>query len=828
VRAFDTRPAAREQVHSLGGEFIEVTGVQLEEGTGGYAKEMSKEFIEAEMALFAKQCKEVDIVITTALIPGKKAPTLITREMVESMKPGSVIVDLAAEMGGNVETTVPGEVAYHKGVTCIGYTDLPSRLSSVSSTLYANNITKFLLSMGQKGEFVYDLNDEVVRSSTILHDGVLVWPPPSIPHPTPKEKPAVVPSAEAKKLATLPPDPYRTTLRSATLITAGLSALLAIGAVSPGIAFTNMVTIFSLAGVIGYQVVWGVTPALHAPLMSVTNAISGMIIVSGLVLLGHSLPFSIPATVAATSVFFSAINIFGGFLVTKRMLDMFKRPTDLPEHNRLYAIPGVVFGLGYLAAISLGMNVADVNHMAYLASSICCIMSLGGLSHQSTARFGNAMGILGVSIGVLATLGSLPFASSSVLTQIAVASAFGGLIGLRVARRVSPTQLPQLVAAFHSFVGLAAVLSSFASYMVEYGHLAADPSSTIQQIAIFLGTFIGGITFTGSLVAFGKLQGSISGRALNLPGKNMLNVMMSGATFAALGFYMTNPTLAVGLACLGASTILSGALGAHVTASVGGADVPVMITLLNSWSGWALCAEGFMLNNNILTVVGALVGFSGGILSYIMCKAMNRSLVNVIFGGIGSTASQKKAGEVERIHTEINIENAVEMITGAKSIIIVPGYGMAVANAQYAVADMVKQLISKGIKVRFAIHPVAGRLPGHLNILLAEAGVDYEIVHEMDEINDEFAETDLTLVIGANDTINSAAIEDPSSPIAGMPVLKVWESKQVVVLKRTMGSGYAEVDNPVFYKQNSSMLLGDAKSTCDQLKAHIFTHFESD
>jgi NAD(P) transhydrogenase len=826
VRAFDTRPAAREQVQSLGAEFLEVTGLKLEEGTGGYAKEMSKEFIEAEMALFAKQCKEVDIIITTALIPGKKAPTLITREMVESMKPGSVIVDLAAEMGGNVETTKPGEVYNHNGVICIGYTDLPSRLATTSSTLYANNITKFLLSMGHENKFRIDLNDEVVRGAIILQNGALLWPPPALPHVAPAAKPqetAKVPAAVQPPVV----DPYRMTLRNAAMITAGLSTLLALGAISPNVAFTNMVTIFSLAGIVGYQVVWGVTPALHSPLMSVTNAISGIIIVSGLVLMGGGLlPNSIPTTLAATSVFFSAINIFGGFLITQRMLDMFKRPNDPPEYNQLYAIPGIVFGAAYLAVLAsgyYGMNIADINQMAYLASSICCILSLGGLSHQTTARFGNAMGILGVSIGILATLGSLNVAPA-VYGQIALATGLGGLIGARIARKMAITDLPQLVAAFHSFVGLAAVLSSFASYIVEFSHFATNPASVIQKLAIFFGTFIGGITFTGSLVAFGKLQGSLSSKPLNLPGKNLMNIVMTGASAAALGLYMYNPAMAVGLGCLGASAALSGALGAHLTASVGGADMPVMITVLNSYSGWALCAEGFMLGNNLLTVIGALVGFSGGILSYIMCRAMNRSLLNVIFGGYG-TAALKRSAAVGT-HTEVTIDNVVDMITSAKSIIIVPGYGLAVAKAQYAVADMVKQLTSKGIKVRFAIHPVAGRMPGQLNVLLAEAGVPYDIVYEMDEINEEFPNTDLTLVIGANDTINSAAVEDPNSPIAGMPVLHVWKSKQVVIMKRTMGSGYADIDNPVFYKPNTAMLLGDAKTTCDQLKARVFAYYE--
>jgi NAD(P) transhydrogenase len=824
VRAFDTRPAAKEQVQSMGAEFLEVPGFNLEEGAGGYAKEMSKEFIEAEMALFARQCKEVDIIITTALIPGRKAPILITKEMVESMKPGSVLVDLAAETGGNVETTRPGEVYNHNGVICIGYTDLPSRLPGQSSTFYANNISKFLFSIGGKGVYNIDLNDEVTRGAIVLQNGKLLWPAPRPPPKEVEKKPATVTTAVVKPVA----DPWRDTLRSSAIITAGVTTLLALGIFSPGAQFTSMVTIFTLASVVGYQVVWGVTPALHSPLMSVTNAVSGIIVVSGLVLMsGGIFPETIPAGLAATSVFFSAINIFGGFLITRRLLDMFKRPTDPAEYNYLYGIPGVVFGAGYLLTLlsgAYGYNITNINEMAYLASSLCCILSLGGLSSQRTARFGNAMGILGVSIGVLATIGSMGY-SPAVYAQIALVAGLGGAIGSRIASKVAITELPQLIAAFHSFVGLAAVLSSTAAYMVEFTHLASDPSSVIKKLAMFFGTFIGGVTFTGSLIAFGKLNGNLSSKALNLPGKNVLNVAMSALSLGALGLFMGTPTLAVGMACLGAAAGLSGALGAHLTASVGGADMPVCITVLNSYSGWALCAEGFMLGNSLMTTVGALVGFSGAILSYIMCKAMNRSLVNVIFGGYGT--STKKSTAEKGVHTEVNVDQTVELITNAKSIIIVPGYGLAVAKAQYAVADMVKTLRDRGIKCRFGIHTVAGRLPGQLNVLLAEAGVPYDIVQEMEEINDDFPETDLTLVIGANDTINSAALEDPHSPIAGMPVLEVWKSKQVIIMKRSMGSGYADVDNPVFYKPNCSMLLGDAKATLDALKSHIQLYYES-
>jgi NAD(P) transhydrogenase len=824
VRCFDTRPAVKEQVASLGAEFVEVPGFSLEEGSGGYAKEMSKEFIDAEMALFAKQAKEVDIIITTALIPGKPAPKLITREMVESMKQGSVIVDLAAETGGNCEVTKPGELYKYNGVTIVGYTDLPSRLPTQASALYANNITKFLLSMGapiegqKEKQLKIDLSDEVVRGAMVLLQGKLMFPPPVVAKPPPP------PAKKKEEKQVIVTDPYQETLRNALMFTGGLAGLLGLG-IAADASFATMFTTMCLAGVVGYQVVWGVTPALHSPLMSVTNAVSGIIVAGGLLLMGGGImPATASQALATSAVLLASINISGGFLITQRMLDMFKRPTDAPEFNHLYAIPGAVFGLGYLAALSLGYGGPALIQMAYLASSVFCILALGGLSTQATARFGNAMGILGVSIGTVATIGALATGSGlslPLLGQMALTMGTGGAIGYAVSKRVALTELPQLVAAFHSFVGLAAVLESVAAYIQDYTHLDSG-----HLISIYLGTFIGGVTFTGSLIAFAKLQGLMQSKPWSLPGKNMINIGMAGASVVGFGAFLAAPSMTVGVGCLAAATALSSALGVHLTASIGGADMPVVITVLNSYSGWALCAEGFMLNNPLLTIVGALVGFSGGILSYIMCKAMNRSLPSVIFGGYGmvqNTGTKADRGK----HTETNIEQAVESLTSAKNVIIVPGYGLAVARAQYPIAELVKTLISKGVTVKFAIHPVAGRMPGQLNVLLAEAGIPYDIVFEMDEINEEFDSTDVALVIGANDTINSAALEDPNSIIAGMPVLHVWKAKQCIVMKRTMGAGYADIDNPVFYKENTSMLLGDAKKTCDELKSKILQHYES-
>lgn len=820
VRAFDTRAAVKEQVQSMGAEFLELNVKEEGEGQGGYAKEMSKEFIEAEMALFAKQCKEIDILITTALIPGRPAPKLISRQMIESMKPGSVVVDLAAEAGGNIETTRPGEMYVYKDVIHIGYSDLPSRLPTQSSTLYANNISKLLLSMGQQDHFNIDLNDEVVRGSIILNKGELTWPPPKVANPSPVAAKPAAAAAAKKEVKKEEINYFNKYLKDSLTYTGGLGGLIGLGIISPNAAFANMITTFALSGIVGYHTVWNVTPALHSPLMSVTNAISGITAVGGLLLMGGGYtPTTVAQWLAATAAFISSINITGGFIITQRMLDMFKRPTDPEEHHYLFGIPALATMGAYAYGVSNGYS--DVNNLAYLAASLCCVGALGGLSSQPTARLGNALGMIGVTTGLAATLGQLNI-SSEVAAQMAATMGLGGLIGTIIARRIPITDLPQLVAAFHSFVGAAAVLTCVSHYMSEAAHLATDPAAAVIKTSLFLGTFIGGITWTGSLVAYGKLQGLLNSNPLLLPGRHMLNSALMASNVGALVWYLMSTDTTVGLSLLGATTGLSALMGVTLTSAIGGADMPVVITVLNSYSGWALCAEGFMLNNNLMTIVGALIGSSGAILSYIMCKAMNRSLPNVILGGYGTDSTGTgKPMEITGTHTEINVEGAVESIKEAQSIIITPGYGLCVAKAQYPIAEMVDMLRKKGKNVRFAIHPVAGRMPGQLNVLLAEAGVPYDIVQEMEEINHEFAETDLTLVIGANDTVNSAAEEDPNSIIAGMPVMKVWLSKQVIVMKRSLGVGYAAVDNPVFFKPNTNMLLGDAKKTCDALLTKI-------
>jgi len=376
------------------------------------------------------------------------------------------------------------------------------------------------------------------------------------------------------------------------------------------------------------------------------------------------------------------------------------------------------------------------------------------------------------------------------------------------------------VAAFHALVGVAAVTTSLASF------IAHPTPDNLHRVACYMGAGIGAITFTGSLVAYGSLSGQLR-KGYDLPFKEVLNNPLFAMNAIGLAAMVSSPSYAVGLLSLINTTAASSLLGWNITKSIGSADMPVAITVLNSYSGWALCAEGFMLNNPMLTIVGSLIGSSGGILSYIMCKAMNRSLGNVIFGKYGTlNQGTGEAMKIEGVHTETSADQVGEMLTSSKEVIIVPGYGLAAAQGQYPLSEMVKVLTENDVNVRFAIHPVAGRMPGQLNVLLAEVGIPYDIVHEMEEINADFAKTDVALVVGANDIVNSSAIEDPNSSIAGMPVLEVWKSKQVIVMKRSLATGYADIDNPLFFKQNTMMLLGNAKETCEALRNHCQNHFK--
>merc|ERR1712223_1660899 len=487
-------------------------------------------------------------------------------------------------------------------------------------------------------------------------------------------------------------------------------------------------------------------------------------------------------------------------------------------------IATVLSAYGY--AVSQGYP--EVHQMAYLASGLCCIGALGGLSAQPTARLGNALGIIGVSSGIAATLGILQ-PNPEVLAQMIGTAVTGAAIGTTIAKKIEITDLAQVVAAFHSLVGMAAVLTCVSTYIDHYPGFATDPAATMIKATTFLGTYIGGVTFTGSLIAYGKLNGNLNSNPLMLPGRHAINAGLLAANVGAMGYFLYDNSMMSGLAMLGTTAGLSGVMGVTLTMAIGGADMPVVITVLNSYSGWALCAEGFMLNNNLMTVVGSLIGASGAILSYIMCVAMNRSLPNVILGGFGtSSTGTGEAMAITGTATVREVDETVKAIADARNIVIVPGYGLAVAKGPFPVAEMVSLLGKKGKDVKFGIHPVAGRMPGQLNVLLAEAGVPYDVVYEMDEINDDWDDVDLSLVIGANDTVNSAAEDDPNSIIAGMPVLRVWKSAQSVVMKRSLGVGYAAVDNPIFFNENNAMLLGDAKKSCDGLLAELKAHYKVD
>ena len=453
--------------------------------------------------------------------------------------------------------------------------------------------------------------------------------------------------------------------------------------------------------------------------------------------------------------------------------------------------------------------------VAYVVASVLFILSLGGLSHQESARRGNYFGIAGIIIAVGATIASVSMGAGGIASLV-IAILIGAAVGMFLANKVEMTQMPQLVALLHSFVGLAAVFVGFAGYLDPLV-ITHGAEHTIKLVEVYLGIFIGAITFTGSLIACGKLDARISSAALTLPGRHIMNLAALGVSVLLGAWFLGADSTAEGMLPLIIMTAVASVLGIHLILAIGGADMPVVVSMLNSYSGWAAASIGFMLGNDLLIVTGALVGSSGAILSYIMCRAMNRSFISVILGGFGQTTSSSAAVDGDQTVQEYSVDEVCEELKNASSVIIVPGYGMAVAQAQNAVGEITKLLRDKGTTVRFGIHPVAGRLPGHMNVLLAEAKVPYDVVLEMDEINDDFPETDVVLVIGANDTVNPAAMDDPNSPIAGMPVLEVWKSGQVVVLKRGMASGYAGVDNPLFFKENTWMLFGDAKDTVDRL-----------
>ncbi|GEA82344.1 Re/Si-specific NAD(P)(+) transhydrogenase subunit beta [Cellulomonas uda] len=462
------------------------------------------------------------------------------------------------------------------------------------------------------------------------------------------------------------------------------------------------------------------------------------------------------------------------------------------------------------------MTLVSLTNAIYLLAAVLFVLSLAGLSKQETARRGNVLGMVGMGLALAAVvaraLNESQRAVGVTALLIALVLGIGVVVGTWRARRVEMTQMPELIAILHSFVGIAAVLVGYNSYLT-------GTHDGVHLVEVFLGVLIGAVTFTGSVVAFLKLSARMKSAPLTLPGRNLLNLAAVLVSCGLLAWFLAEPSVWP----LALMTLIALALGWHLVAAIGGGDMPVVVSMLNSYSGWAAAAAGFMLSNDLLIVTGALVGASGAILSYIMCRAMNRSFVSVILGGFGAEegAAAPAGGGPVGEHHEMSAADVAEALAGARSVVITPGYGMAVAKAQYPVADLVEKLRARGVEVRFGVHPVAGRLPGHMNVLLAEAKVPYDIVLEMDEINGDFDETDVVLVIGANDTVNPAALDDPSSPIAGMPVLEVWNAKQVVVFKRSMATGYAGVQNPLFFRDNTAMLFGDARDQTEKIVAAL-------
>eukprot|EP00929_Paragymnodinium_shiwhaense_P110361 TRINITY_DN772_c0_g2_i1.p1 TRINITY_DN772_c0_g2~~TRINITY_DN772_c0_g2_i1.p1 ORF type:complete len:1019 (+),score=295.01 TRINITY_DN772_c0_g2_i1:81-3137(+) len=801
VRAWDVRDV-RDQVESMGAKWITVDFEESGAGEGGYAKESSAEFQAAQKATFHKHLKECDIVISTAAIPGRKSPVLIEEYMVKDMRPGSVIVDLAAAGGGNCTLTRAGEsYMTDNGVTIIGYTDLAGRMSSQASAMYAQNLANLLGHISPKekaaGFFASvdgalaagDEGDIVTRSIVCTKDGKAVEMPPP-PQPTPPK-----PKAAAAEVVKEEVSAFRQEMTNALVVAGGSATILGMGAGVP----SNLLGTFTLAGAAGYQAVWGVKHALHTPLMSVTNAISGATAFGGLMMIpGTS---GAPLALAALATTASAVNIAGGFVVTQRMLDLFKRPGD-EDYSYLYAIPGA----GIVLAPVLGFASVDATGVV---SQLLCISAIGALSSMETAQMGCKLGMCGMAGGLATTLMGMPTETYGMAAGLMGA---GALAGVGVGMKVDPIALPQTVAAFHSLVGLAAMVTSIASFQA---HPVVGWNA--HNVSVILGDYIGGVTLAGSLVAFGKLNGNMSSSPMNLPGKNYINMGMAAAQCGIAASFLSNG----GISPLWATAALSNVMGFHLVNSVGGADMPVCITVLNSYSGWALVAEGFLLGSPMITVIGSLIGFSGGILTKIMCDAMNRDIMNVIFGGLNA-APKKAADGIVREHTETNPDGAAQMLADSKKVLIVPGYGMAVARCQNSVASIAKALRDNGTEVKFGIHPVAGRMPGQMNVLLAEAGVPYDWVEEMEEVNPEMDDVDTCLIVGANDTTNQGAQEGGADhPLAGMPVLEVWRSKKVIFLKRTMGAGYADVENPVFFNDNTDMLLGNATDTTEKIASKV-------
>ena len=837
VTGFDVRTAAAEQVEAVGGRFLHVQSDEDGSATGGYAKEMSDEWFELARQALLKECAKTDLIITTAQIPGKSAPQLITKDMIEAMPPNSLVIDLAADSGGNVEGTVLGSAIAYDGTTIWGPSqqEILGNMAHTASTLFGNNVTNFILSLHDINEdevrnkdkkamlpYAVDLDkDAVARSMCILHQGKVlppyVPPPTPTPTPTPTQAPQATqtPSDQSKEdpspdISTLvSPPTFSTSTVNTALATAGVSSAMAIGSVIPGSGMSTMM----LSTWLGSGAVRNVSHTLHSPLMSVTNAISGMTIVGGMLQLNGAFPTTIPDYLAASAVGLSAINLVGGFAISNKMVDMFGSNSK----GHLALVPFAVAGSGYLGAAALGFGGETLTQSAALLSGLGCIGSISALSNQETARAGVYAGMGSVGLGLAAT--SVTMSTMDLLPgtayQLAALGTAGGIAGKLISDRVSVTQLPQAVAGFHALVGLAAISTAVGDYL----NLSPDAHlDAFHATSIYAGSWLGGITFAGSVVAAGKLAELIPSAPKSLPGKNMVNSTLAMGScaglvgFACLPEPLAHSALFGGLAC-------SAGLGTHMTMGIGGADMPVVITLLNSYSGWALAAEGFLLNQPLLTIVGSLIGSSGAYLTKVMCDGMNRNLSSVILGG-NATSTSSTLGTPDHqgtlIHHETTVDETRDLLTAAKKVAIIPGYGLAVAKAQTAVNDIGQKLRDQGIDVKYGVHPVAGRMPGQLNLLLAEAGVPYEDVLDLEQMNEQMDDVDVLMVIGANDTVNSMA-DDPNSDIGGMPVIRVWNAKQVIFVKRSMASGYAGISNPVFYNDNTKMLLGDAKTVCDDL-----------
>lgn len=824
VKAWDVRDVS-DQVKSMGASWVTVDFKEDASGAGGYAKESSKEFQAAQQATFKKHLQTVDIAITTAAIPGKPSPVLITEDMVKVMKPGSVIVDLAAVGGGNCTMTKKDEVyTTENGVTIIGYTDLPGRMACQSSSMYAQNMMQLLRHIHGKDKatgfmqqfenhLASEEGDIVTRSIVTCKNGEARKAPPPPPMLGKTSKKEVT---TFKKVQT----PGKDAVSNMVVLSVVFFLLMEIGSGTP----VSVLRPFLLAGAAGYQAVWGVAHALHTPLMSVTNAISGMTIVGGILLYGDPNAHDEQAKVmAGVSTGVSAINIVGGFIVTQRMLNLFKRKEDT-DYSAVMFVPGLIL-IGYAIVSSDVLNGRQAPNMEMLDvnNTICsclCIFAIVCLASQKSANVGAKFGMVGVICACVNTLIVLP---TEKLQSLAIYIAVGSTLGLLIGSRVDPLKLPQTVAAFHSLVGLAAMATSIAAYY----DASEKEGATVKNISALAGNYIGGVTLTGSLIAFGKLNGNLGSKPLNLPGKNFINLLGLFAFIGLSAYLMNNGNSQngdTGRNCMLAVAAIACLMGYHLVASVGGGDMPVCITVLNSYSGWALAAEGFNLEQPMLACVGSIIGFSGAILTKIMCDAMNRDIMNVIFGGINSAPPAKKdGGEEPKEHRETKVPAVAALLTDAKKVCIVPGYGMAQARAQNPVGALCQTLRDAGKVCDFVIHPVAGRMPGQMNVLLAEAGVPYDYVKEMDEVNNEMDSYDVCIVMGANDITNSAAQEVEGCAIWGMPVIHVWHCKKTIFCKRSMAGGYADLENPVFFKETTDMLLGDGLKTADLLLAEVKT-----